>query len=54
VKPTRIEVVAGAVVHEGIAHSYFPPRAAAGSASQLQVSSDAGQHIPLSADAPSV
>jgi uncharacterized alpha-E superfamily protein len=41
-------------VHEGIAQSYFPPRAGASSPSQLQVSSEGRQPIALSSDAPSI
>jgi len=42
------------VVHEGIAQTYFPPRAGAGGQSQVQFSSDERQTIPLSSDAPSI
>jgi uncharacterized alpha-E superfamily protein len=42
------------VVHEGIAQTYFPPRAGASGQSQAQCSSDNRQKIPLSSDAPSM
>jgi uncharacterized alpha-E superfamily protein len=40
------------VVHEGIAQTYFPPRAGAGSQSQVQVSSDERHKAPLFLEAP--
>jgi uncharacterized alpha-E superfamily protein len=42
------------VVHEGIAQTYFPPRAAASGQSQVQFSSDQRQRVPLFSDAPSI
>jgi uncharacterized alpha-E superfamily protein len=42
------------VVHEGIAQTYFPPRAGASGQSQVQFFSDERQKIPLSLDAPSI
>lgn len=41
------------VVHEGIAQSYFPPRAAASGQSQVQFSAAEQQTMPLFSDAPS-
>jgi len=42
------------VVHEGIAQTYFPPRAAARGQSQVQFSSDERQKMPLFSDVPSI
>jgi uncharacterized alpha-E superfamily protein len=42
------------VVHEGIAQTYFPPRAVASGQSQVQLSSDERQRMPLFSDAPSI
>jgi uncharacterized alpha-E superfamily protein len=42
------------VVHEGIAQTYFPPRAGVSGQSQVQVSSEGPRRIPLSSDAPSI
>ena len=41
------------VVHEGIAQTYFPPRAGAGGQSQVQWASDERQTLALFSDAPS-
>ena len=40
------------VVHEGIAQTYFPPRAGAGGQSQVQFCSDERQKVSLLSDAP--
>ena len=42
------------VVHEGIAQTYFPPRAGASGQSQVQFSGDERQKLPLFSDAPSI
>jgi uncharacterized alpha-E superfamily protein len=42
------------VVHEGIAQTYFPPRAGVSGQSQVQFSSGEPRKIPLSSDAPSI
>jgi uncharacterized alpha-E superfamily protein len=42
------------VVHEGIAQTYFPPRAGASGQSQVQFSGDERQKMPLPSDAPSI
>jgi uncharacterized alpha-E superfamily protein len=39
-------------VHQGVAQTYFPPRAGVGDQSQVQYSGDARQEIPLFPDAP--
>jgi uncharacterized alpha-E superfamily protein len=41
------------VVHEGIAQTYFPPRAGTSGQSQVQLSSDERPRTPVSSDAPS-
>jgi hypothetical protein len=41
------------VVHDGIAQTYFPPRAGEAAQSQVQISSDERQKMPLFSDAPS-
>jgi uncharacterized alpha-E superfamily protein len=42
------------VVHEGIAQTYFPPRARDTGQSQVQISGDERQRMPLFSDAPSI
>jgi uncharacterized alpha-E superfamily protein len=42
------------VVHEGVAQTYFPPRAGVGDQSQVQYSGDERQEIPLFPDAPAI
>jgi uncharacterized alpha-E superfamily protein len=42
------------VVHEGIAQTYFPPRAGDTAQSQVQFSSDERQKMPLFSEAPSI
>jgi uncharacterized alpha-E superfamily protein len=41
------------VVHDGIAQTYFPPRAGDTAQTQVQISSDERQKMPLFSDAPS-
>ena len=40
-------------VHQGVAHTYFPPRAEASTQSQVQLLSDERQTMPLFSDSPS-
>jgi uncharacterized alpha-E superfamily protein len=42
------------VIHEGVARTYFPPRAGDTAQSQVQISSDERQKMPLFSDAPSI